>query len=88
MGVEPARPRRPRPRGRLYYWFERTVLRFGMGIAAAFVERRLIKAMRGGGLKPAPRTADGQDEPAVGEGFDISRSAESALPSQEVPEEP
>jgi hypothetical protein len=64
------------------------VLGFGMGVAASFVERRLIKAMRGGGLKPAPRTAAWQDETGLGEGFNLSRSDESAPSSQEVSEEP
>jgi hypothetical protein len=64
------------------------VLGFGMGVAASFVERRLIKAMRGGGLKPAPRTAAGQDETGLGEGFNISRSDESAPSAKEVSEEP
>jgi hypothetical protein len=65
------------------------VLGFGMGIVASVAERRLIRAMKRGGLKPAPRTAAGHDEAASAEGFQVSRSDESP-PSEpeEVPEQP
>ena len=46
-------------------WFERTVLGFGMTVVAFFVERRLLKALRAGSVKPAPRTAAAGEEPTV-----------------------
>jgi hypothetical protein len=33
-----------------------------MGIVAFFIERRLLKAIRTGGVKPAPRTLAERDE--------------------------
>jgi hypothetical protein len=59
-----------------------------MGIVAWFAERKLTRAMSKGELKPAPRTAAGQDELGPAEGFHISRADESAPPAQEVPEQP
>lgn len=46
-----------RRRGRLFVTFERAVLGFGMSVVAFFIERRLIKAIRKGGVTAAPRTA-------------------------------
>ena len=77
----------PKKRGPVYRWFERTVLRLAMGIAASFAERRLVKAMRRGGLRPAPRTAAGHDELAT-EGFHITRDETSATSAEEIPEQP
>ncbi|MDP8956538.1 MAG: hypothetical protein M3N24_06235 [Actinomycetota bacterium] len=50
-----------KPSGRIrrspaYRVVERSVLSIGMGVVAFFIERRLIKAIRSGGVKPAPRT--------------------------------
>ncbi len=41
---------------RFYRGFERGVLSIGMGIVAFFLERRLLKAIRSGGVQRAPRT--------------------------------
>ena|GEM_PF-3263533 len=62
------RPRRSgtrrRRRGRLFLWFERAVLGTGMTFVAFVIERRLLKAIKKGGMKPAPRTAaGGEDDP-------------------------
>ena len=46
-----------RHRGRVFRWFERTLLGFGMTVVAFVVERRLLKAIKHGGVKAAPRTA-------------------------------
>lgn len=42
---------------RLYRSLERWLLGMGMGAAAFVIERRLLRAMRSGGVEPAPRTA-------------------------------
>lgn len=55
-GKQRRAPRRKR-RGRLFVSFEQAVLGFGMSIVAFFIERRLIKAIKKGGVKAAPRTA-------------------------------
>ena len=47
---------------RLYRIFERGVLSIGMGVVAFFIERRLLKAIRSGGVKPAPRTLAEREE--------------------------
>ena len=41
---------------RLYQAFERGLLSVGMRVVAFFIERRLLKAIRTGGMKRAPRT--------------------------------
>ena len=41
---------------KIYRGFERLVLSIGMGVVASLIERRLIKAIRSGGMKRAPRT--------------------------------
>ncbi len=52
---------------RVYRAFERVVLSIGMGLVAFFIERRLLKAIRSGGVKPAPRTlAEREDYEGVG----------------------
>jgi hypothetical protein len=51
------RPAHRKRRGRLFVAFERSVLGFGMGVVAFFIERRLIKAIKKGGITAAPRTA-------------------------------
>ena len=57
-------------RGRMFVAFERVVLGIGMSIVAFFIERRLIKAIKKGGVSAAPRTAaerdEAQDLPASG----------------------
>jgi hypothetical protein len=52
-----ARSRVVKRRGRAFLWFERTVLGVGMTMAAWFIERRLLKALKKGQVEPAPRTA-------------------------------
>jgi hypothetical protein len=47
---------------RVYRAFERVVLSIGMGLVAFFIERRLLKAIRSGGVKPAPRTLAEREE--------------------------
>jgi hypothetical protein len=49
-------------RGALFRTFERIVLSIGMSAMAAVIERRLLKALKAGGMKPAPRTAAEHDE--------------------------
>jgi hypothetical protein len=49
-------------RGRLFLAFERAVLGFGMSVVAYFIERRLIKAIKKGGVTAAPRTAAEREE--------------------------
>jgi hypothetical protein len=59
----PERNRRPRRRhGRVFRAFERFVLSVGMSLIATVIERRLLKALKGGGFKAAPRTAAEHDE--------------------------
>jgi hypothetical protein len=45
-----------------FVWFERTVLSAGMTVLALGVERLLVRAIKKGGVEPAPRTAAEQDE--------------------------
>jgi hypothetical protein len=47
---------------RVYRAFERIVLSIGMGLVAFFIERRLLKAIRSGGVRPAPRTLAEREE--------------------------
>jgi hypothetical protein len=52
-------------RSRAFIWFERAVLGFGMSVVAFFIERRLLKALKAGSVKPAPRTAASGEEPEI-----------------------
>jgi hypothetical protein len=63
-------------RSRAFIWFERSVLGFGMTIVAFFVERKLLKALRAGSVKPAPRTAAAGEEPAIAPGEEPRPHAE------------
>jgi hypothetical protein len=49
-------------RGVAFRTFERFVLSIGMSIIAAVIERRLLKALKTGGFKAAPRTAAEREE--------------------------
>jgi hypothetical protein len=49
-------------RGVVFRAFERFVLSIGMSLIAAVIERRLLKALKTGGFKAAPRTAAEHDE--------------------------
>jgi hypothetical protein len=55
---------------RAYVWFERTVLSAGMTVLALVVERILVRAIRKGGVEPAPRTAAGPSELSSNGGVD------------------
>jgi hypothetical protein len=63
-------------RSRLFVWFERAVLGFGMSVMAFFIERKLLKALRAGSVKPAPRTAAGPEEPDLAAGEESQPRAE------------
>jgi hypothetical protein len=56
-----------------------------MGIVASFAERRLTKAMKTGGLRPAPRTAAEQDQGNLDDRFHFAPAPESPPPPEEVP---
>jgi hypothetical protein len=49
-------------RGAIFRAFERFVLSIGMSMIAFVIERRLLKALKTGGFKAAPRTAAERDE--------------------------
>ena len=51
-------------KGPAYRWFERTLLGTGMTVMAFVIERRLLKAIKQGNAKAAPRTAE-QPPPAA-----------------------
>lgn len=51
------RPLHRKRRGRMFLAFERAVLGVGMTVVAFFIERRLIKAIKKGGVTAAARTA-------------------------------
>jgi hypothetical protein len=65
--------------------FERFVLSIGMSLIAAVVERRLLKALKTGGFKPAPRTAAEHDEylgeppPQVAREADLTTSGHQVI---------
>lgn len=61
------RPHQRKRRGRLFIAFERAVLGIGMNAVAFFIERRLIKAIKKGGVTTAPRTAAEPGEELEGE---------------------
>jgi len=46
----------------MFLAFERAVLGVGMSVVAFFIERRLIKAIKKGGVSAAPRTAAEREE--------------------------
>jgi hypothetical protein len=56
-GTRRRRPGQRRRRGRMFIAFERLVLGAGMSVVAFIIERRLIKAIRKGGVTAAARTA-------------------------------
>ena len=51
-------------KGPTYRWLERTLLGTGMTVMALVIERRLLKAIKNGDAKAAPRTAE-QPPPAA-----------------------
>jgi hypothetical protein len=52
----------------MFVAFERAVLGVGMSAVAFFIERRLIKAIKKGGITAAPRTAAEPGEELGAEG--------------------
>ncbi len=64
MAERTVRRKRPGPFRRGVYRFERFLLGVGMTMVAFVIERRLIKAIKKGQAKPAPRTAGGPQRPA------------------------
>lgn len=54
-------------RGRAFVWMERALLGIGMSAAGFVIERRLIKAIKKGGVQAAPRTAERTPGPATPE---------------------
>jgi hypothetical protein len=75
-----------RERRRAFRWFERVVLSAGMSAVAFVVERRILKALRTGSVKPAPRTA-AENEP-MGESFGVHPVAGLPSATEEIPEQP
>lgn len=66
---------------RVYRAFERGLLSVGMGVVAFFIERRLIKAIRSGGVKAAPRTlAEREEFGQAGPGVPHEGSLSSGYP--------
>ena len=61
---------------RAFIWFERAILGFGMSVVAFIIERRLLKALKTGSVKPAARTAAGADEPGILPGDESQPRAE------------
>jgi len=47
-----------------------------MTVVAFFVERKLLKALRAGSVKPAPRTAAAGEEPVIAPGVEPRPHAE------------
>jgi hypothetical protein len=70
-------------RSRAFRWFERVVLSAGMSAVAFVVERRILKALKQGTVKPAPRTA-AEGEP-LGESFGLDPTAGLATPPEQIP---
>jgi hypothetical protein len=83
------RNRRPkRRRGRVFRAFERFVLSIGMNLIATVIERRLLKALRTGGFKPAARTAAEHDEYLGEPPPDAPREGELTATRHEVVDQP
>jgi hypothetical protein len=73
-------------RGRAFRWFERVVLSVAMSAVAFVAERRILKALRQGTVKPAPRTA--AEGEALGESFGLDPVTGLATPTKEIPDQP
>ena len=52
-------PASPRPPNRVFVRVERWILSVGMAVMAFVIERRLLRALKQGGVTSAPRTAAG-----------------------------
>jgi hypothetical protein len=82
------RPTSVRRHGRVFRAFERFVLSIGMSLIAVVIERRLLKALRTGGFKPAARTAAEHDE-YLGEPLpEAPREGELTASRHEVVDQP
>ena len=69
LQIMPRTERRRKRANRVFVWFERAALGMGMSIIVSFIERRLTRAIKKGGVEPAPRTAariEGEAPPVVG----------------------
>jgi len=64
--------------------FERFVLSIGMSLIAMVIERRLLKALKTGGFKAAPRTAAEHDEYLGEPPPEIPREADLTTSRHEV----
>jgi hypothetical protein len=86
---EQRRPRtaQRRRRGRLFVAFERAVLGVGLSVVAYFIERRLIKAIKKGGVTAAPRTAAEREE-ELGVPLTQVREGELTTSPQQVGDQP
>lgn len=73
-------------RSRAFRWFERVVLSAAMSAVAFVAERRILKALRTGSVKPAPRTA--ADTEPLGESFGLHPVADLPATTEEIPEQP
>ena len=71
-------------RGAVFRAFERFVLSIGMSLIAMVIERRLLKALKTGGFKPAPRTAAEHDEYLGTPPPEIPREADLTTSRHEV----
>jgi hypothetical protein len=77
-----AKPTHGKRRSRLFVAFERAILGFGMTVVAFFIERRLIKAIRKGGVTAAPRTAAESGEELGGPSGDVREGELTTSPHQ------
>jgi hypothetical protein len=73
-----------RRHGRLFRVFERVVLGIGMSMAAFFIEKRLIKAIKKGDVDAAPRTAAAPGEQLGDVPPAPARHGELAPPSHQI----
>jgi hypothetical protein len=73
-----------RRRSAAFRGFERFVLSIGMSLIATVIERRLLKALKRGGFKAAPRTAAEHDEYLGEPPPEVPRAGELTASRQEV----
>jgi hypothetical protein len=82
------RPKKAKRHGAVFRAFERFILSIGMSLIAMVIERRLLKALRTGGFKPAPRTAAEHDEYLGEPAPEEARAGELTASRQEVVDQP
>lgn len=72
-------------------WTERILLGAGMTLVAAVIDRLLVRTLRSGGVKPAPRTAAGpapaDASPPASASAETERHAVLAPPAKQVPDQ-